>query len=70
MDIRSEIVEIEAALRCRGVTTRALCDAAGISASTWTRWKSGGHHPNLGTWSRVTEAFGRLQTARSKQDAA
>jgi hypothetical protein len=70
MDIRSEIVEIEAKLQSRRITTRALCEAAGINASTWTRWKSGSNGPNLGTWLRVRSAFEALLSPQSKQDAA
>jgi hypothetical protein len=70
MDIKAEITQIEAAMKRRGVTIRALCDAAQINSSTWTRWKSGANGPTLMTWSRVTAALGRLEGAESKQDAA
>jgi hypothetical protein len=60
MDIRAEIESMERGLAEVGSTARALCDAAGVNQSTWTRWKSGANAPNFGTWGRVRSAYSRL----------
>jgi hypothetical protein len=71
MDVRFEITQFEEALHRAGLTTRALCDAAGINPSTWTRWKSGANEPNLGTWLRVKAALAQIiNPERHELDAA
>lgn len=44
-----------------GIPVRRLAEAAGIAPSTWTRWKSRKHSPNLSTLMAVEAALVRLQ---------
>jgi predicted transcriptional regulator len=66
MSVADKIEAIERGLSDAGVTVKALCDAADINQSTWTRWKAGNNVPNMATWSRIESAFSQL----AKRDAA
>lgn len=63
MAVSSEMAEMEAQLAASGQTVKALCIAAGVNQSTWTRWKSGLTTPNMATWGKVREAFEGIITA-------
>lgn len=63
MAISAEMAEIEAQLAASGRTVKALCATAGVSQSTWTRWKSETCVPNMATWGKVREAFDALMDA-------
>jgi hypothetical protein len=56
MDVRGEIVRIEAALEARGVSVAELCRQGAVARSTWDRWGNGVTVPNMDTWLRVTRA--------------
>lgn len=60
MTVATDIKRMETDLSASGRTVKALCDAAGINQSTWTRWKAGDNAPNMATWQRVCEAFKTL----------
>lgn len=66
MSVANKIEAIERGLSVAGVTVKALCDAAEINQSTWTRWKAGSNAPNMTTWARIEAAFDQL----AKRDEA
>ncbi len=70
MSIQVPIENMEKALRDAGLTSRALCDKAGINTSTWTRWKAGLNAPNMDTWSKVTAAFGEMVSHQSSPSSS
>ena len=47
---------IEAAARARGITIAEVCRRAGVSPSTFTRWKGGKTEPTLGVYRRLQAA--------------
>lgn len=49
---------IEARARARGMSMLEMCRAAGIAASTFTRWKAGKTEPTLGVYRRLCEVVG------------
>ena len=53
MDMRSEILAIEAKVKASGMTVNELCKAADIDRATWQRWKAGEVPPLLSNWRRV-----------------
>ena len=57
MSMKVEIERVERVLSEVGCTVKALCDAAEINQSTWTRWKAGSNGPTMATWARVEAAL-------------
>ena len=70
MAVKSEITEMEGQLSEAGQTVKALCEAAGVNPSTWTRWKAGSHAPNMATWQKVRDAHFRLVEDHRQAGAA
>lgn len=70
MILSDEIAKIERGLSERGLTVKALCEAAGIDQSTWTRWKGGSNAPMMHTWQRVCAAFNRMVAPDRDRGAA
>jgi predicted transcriptional regulator len=68
MSVLPEIEAIEAKLKDAGASVTALCAAADVNQSTWTRWKSGKTVPNMATWQKVNSAFKSI--VGRKEDAA
>lgn len=60
MSVIPKVEAIEAKLKESGLSVRALCAAAGVNQSTWTRWKSGETAPNMTTWARVEDALSSI----------
>lgn len=59
MDVKAEIETMETQLRAEGITVADVLRDAGITASTWGRWKRDGQVPLLSTWERIQAAFRR-----------
>ena len=60
MTIPEQIATMETALKSAGKAVHDLCTEAGIDRATWQRWKSSQVVPNMATWGRAQEAFGRI----------
>lgn len=54
------MARIERRLVQYGKTRKAFFHAAGIDASTWSRWKKTGQRPMLDTWLKVVAAADRI----------
>lgn len=70
MAVSDEIAAMESELAKVGQTVKALCVAAGVNQSTWTRWKTGNHAPNMATWQKVRDAHMRMVADRPQAGAA
>jgi transcriptional regulator with XRE-family HTH domain len=57
------LADLESRARVAGISIRRLADEAGIAPSTWVRWKSGQHSPNLRKIRAVEAALQRLTSA-------
>ena len=60
MNIVADITSMESRLKAGGQSVDALCEAAGIARSTWTRWKAEDVAPNMQTWTRALGAFDEM----------
>lgn len=67
MTLSENIAAIEDRVSACGSSIKALCGSAGISQSTWTRWKAGVTVPNMATWSRITAALIVIETRSAAQ---
>lgn len=67
MVVQNEIEDLEKRFRATGYSLKRFCDFAGISMSTWSRWKTGVMSPNLHTWSKVKEAVAKLEASNVKK---
>jgi transcriptional regulator with XRE-family HTH domain len=63
-------VEIETRAKNAGLSMRETCIAAGVSQSTFSRWKANATTPNLGTLTRLAEAIGAAEAARRSDAVA
>lgn len=60
MNLRPDILQIEAKLKAAGIPLRELLSAAEIDRSTWTRWRAGTNGATLTNWNAVQGAADRL----------
>ncbi|GGF43881.1 helix-turn-helix domain-containing protein [Mameliella alba] len=60
MSVVEQLAKIEGRLGEAGISVAALCREASIAQSTWQRWKSGAHYPNLRNLEAVEKACGDL----------
>lgn len=56
-----QVGEIERRVRNAGYTVDHLCDKAGISRSTWTRWKSKSFDPRHSSIVSILTALNELE---------
>ena len=56
-----QVSEIERRVRNAGYTVDTLCDKAGISRSTWTRWKSKSFDPRHSNVLSIMRALNELE---------
>lgn len=70
MLVRQTLERVEGRLAGTGRTVGDLCDQAGIARSTWQRWKSGLHSPNMKTLEAVVATAERIAEAASEEAAS
>ncbi len=60
-----QVSEIERRVRDAGYTVEELCDKAGISRSTWTRWKSKSFDPRHSNVLSIMRALSDLESGEA-----
>jgi transcriptional regulator with XRE-family HTH domain len=60
------ILEMENDARARGMTIAELCEKAGISPSTWWRWRTGASSPLMLNLEKVRLILDRTQLVRGR----
>ncbi len=64
------VLEMESRLARNGVSVARLCREAGISQSTWSRWKKGDTSPRESTIRVLENAMEVLLAPPSRREAA
>ena len=62
--------ELEARAKSAGMSMREVCRSAGVSPSTFSRWKSGATSPTFAAFSRMVGAIDRGTPAASERASA
>lgn len=57
MNAQFDISAAEARIKAAGITIEDFCRTAGVSRSTWQRWKAGATRPMLATWEKVADSL-------------
>lgn len=57
MGIQASVLRIEPALRDRKISVATICRDAGVSCSTWQRWRNGQVTARPSMWRRVLRAI-------------
>ena len=57
MDSASVVEDLEAQAREAGKSISEVCREAGVARSTFTRWKSGSHEPNIRTLQKISDVL-------------
>ena len=57
MDTTSVVEALEAQAREAGKSISEVCRQAGVARSTFTRWKSGSHEPNMRTIQKISDVL-------------
>jgi hypothetical protein len=67
LEIRIQILRMEAALHRAGYTVADVLRDAGVAASSWQRWKDNGQVPLITTWARIQKSYRALVGPKPKR---
>lgn len=67
MEITSTLNSLESEANALGIPLEKICKEASIARSTFQRWKSGSHSPQLSKFNQLTYAFDILKSRLHKK---